>query len=62
VWTAIECLQKAGLPSDAPLALLRHEGPWAVFSSGELRIATLVTNLRDRVDAVACAILGTGLA
>jgi enediyne polyketide synthase len=63
VWTAIECLQKAGQSTEAPLALLPGEhGPWVVFSSGELRIATLATTLRDVVDPVVCAILGNRLA
>ena len=62
VWGATECLQKAGL-IDAPLALVPGEGgPWVVFSSGELRIATLVTTLRDHTDPVVCAVLGAGVA
>lgn len=60
VWTAIECLQKAGLPN-APLALAtaRKDG-WVVFTSGSLRIATLVTTLRDAPDQVVFAILTDG--
>jgi enediyne polyketide synthase len=63
VWTAVECLQKAGVATDAPLALQPGErGAWAVFSCGELRVATLVTTLRDHADAVVCAVLGNGQA
>ncbi|GLF98792.1 type I polyketide synthase [Streptomyces yaizuensis] len=46
VWTALECLQKAGLTAAAPLALA--PGPrdgWAVLTSGGLRIATLATSV-----------------
>ncbi|WP_433328113.1 type I polyketide synthase [Spirillospora sp. CA-294931] len=61
VWAAMECLQKAGLPGDAPLTLTpsRRDG-WAVLASGGLRIATLVTTLRDVKEPVAFAILVEG--
>ena len=47
---------KAGLPADAPA----HAGPaerdgWAVFASGDLRIATLATTLRGRRRARSCS-------
>ncbi|HEX6472690.1 MAG TPA: type I polyketide synthase [Streptosporangiaceae bacterium] len=61
VWTAMECLQKAGLPVSSPLTLTpaRRDG-WAVFVSGPLRIATLVTGLRDAPAPVAFAVLVDG--
>ena len=61
VWAAIECLQKAGLPAHAPLTVTpqRHEA-WLVLASGTLRIATLVTSLRDTAEPVAFAILTDG--
>src|SRR6185436_17119818 len=35
VWTAIECLKKAGSPPDAPLVLGRVEkDKWIIFNSG----------------------------
>jgi enediyne polyketide synthase len=61
VWAAIECLRKAGLPADAPLTMTtagRH--PWKVFSSGALRVATLVTTVRDVPAPVVFAILAEG--
>jgi enediyne polyketide synthase len=58
VWTAIECLQKAGRPSGGPLTLAAGgaEG-WVLLASGELRIATFVTTVRDRPQAVVLAVL-----
>ncbi|WBB75814.1 type I polyketide synthase [Micromonospora sp. WMMD1128] len=58
VWCAVECLQKAGQPPTAPLAL----GPpapapgWTVLTCGELRVATLVAAVRDRVEPVVLAV------
>ncbi|MFC6930806.1 hypothetical protein ACFQHO_11005 [Actinomadura yumaensis] len=61
VWTALECLRKAGLPADAPLALIRSDGAgWTVFGSGGLRVCTFVTALRDAPDPAAFAILVEG--
>jgi enediyne polyketide synthase len=61
VWTAMECLQKAGLPPSSPLTLLPAErDAWTVFASGALRIATLVTTLRDTHDPVVFAVLTKG--
>jgi enediyne polyketide synthase len=61
VWTAVECLQKAGLPQHSPLTLAsaRRDG-WLVLASGTLRIATLVTSLRDAADPVVAAVLTDG--
>jgi enediyne polyketide synthase len=59
VWAAIECLQKAGItPASAPLTMTpaRRDG-WSVFASGSLRIATLVTTLREVEGLVVFAIL-----
>ncbi|MER7134291.1 SDR family NAD(P)-dependent oxidoreductase, partial [Streptosporangium saharense] len=61
VWAAAECLRKAGLPPGAPLTWAsERRDAWAVLSSGGLRIATLVTALRDTVEPVAFAILTEG--
>ncbi|RSM47505.1 erythronolide synthase [Actinoplanes sp. ATCC 53533] len=58
VWTAIECLQKAGRPGGGPLTLVAGgaEG-WVLLGSGELRIATFVTTVQDRPQAVVLAVL-----
>ncbi|GGU98036.1 polyketide synthase [Actinomadura cremea] len=61
VWAAIESVRKAGLPADAPLTLApAGAGPWVVVASGGLRIATLVTALRDEPDPVVFAVLVEG--
>lgn len=61
VWTAIECLRKAGLPMDAPLALApRSRSGWAVLASGDLLIATFATSLNGRAELTVFAILTEG--
>jgi enediyne polyketide synthase len=59
VWCAAECLQKAGEVSPhAPLTLLpRVRDGWSVLASGDLRIATFVTTLRDEANPVVFAVL-----
>jgi enediyne polyketide synthase len=42
VWTASECLTKAGRPAEAPLSLISRSGDgWVLFASGSLVTATL---------------------
>ncbi|TDD35510.1 SDR family NAD(P)-dependent oxidoreductase [Actinomadura sp. KC06] len=61
VWSAVECLRKAGLPADASLTLTPgRRNAWIVLASGPLRIATLVTTLRDRPGSVVFAVLVEG--
>jgi enediyne polyketide synthase len=61
VWVAKECLQKAGAPADSPLTLTsERQDAWTVFASGSLRIATLVTTLRDAPEPVVFAVLTNG--
>jgi enediyne polyketide synthase len=58
VWTALECLQKAGIGVRDPLVL--HPGErdgWTVFGSGEARIAVLATTLREVPGTVVFAVL-----
>ena len=58
VWSALECLRKAGTTADA-LALRRvGEDGWAVLSAGDTTIATWVTTLEGRSEPVVFAILG----
>ncbi|MEV6710400.1 type I polyketide synthase [Lentzea sp. NPDC051208] len=58
VWSAVECLQKAGLSLDTPLTP-EPGGPqgWRVFTAPGLRIATLVTSLRGVASPVVAAVL-----
>ncbi|WP_344954770.1 SDR family oxidoreductase, partial [Actinomadura miaoliensis] len=63
VWSAVECLRKAGLPADAPLALAPGRAgadAWTVLASGSLRVATLATTLRDRPGRTVLAVLAEG--
>ncbi|MEV0001783.1 type I polyketide synthase [Micromonospora sp. NPDC050980] len=61
VWSAMECLHKAGRAPRSPLALVSAErAGWVVFGSGELRIATLATTVRDRTEPLVFAILTEG--
>jgi enediyne polyketide synthase len=61
VWSARECLRKAGMPHDAPLVIgsAAPDG-WVVLSSGALRVPTIILRVREG-DAVAAAVLaGSG--
>nr|WP_044955715.1 type I polyketide synthase [Streptomyces clavuligerus] len=61
VWTAVECLQKAGYTGSAPLTLTPARRPgWTVFSSAELRVTTLATTVRGAAAPLVLAILTGG--
>ncbi|GAA0458615.1 polyketide synthase [Actinoplanes capillaceus] len=61
VWSALECLRKAGLPQDAPLTLApRTNNGSVVFVSGDRLIATFVTSLIGRTEPIVFAILAEG--
>ncbi|WP_284574558.1 type I polyketide synthase [Streptomyces sp. 2P-4] len=61
VWTALECLQKAGLTATAPLTLTaRGSDGWAVLASGGLLVATLLTTVRGVDRPVVLALLTEG--
>jgi enediyne polyketide synthase len=48
VWVASECLKKAGAAWDTPLVLAtRKAESWVILAAGALRVATLVTQVRD---------------
>lgn len=61
VWTAVETLRKAGLPSDAPLVLDRDPGRagegWVVLRSGRFVVPSLVTRTRGAEAPLALAFL-----
>ncbi|MGQ5260842.1 SDR family NAD(P)-dependent oxidoreductase [Micromonospora sp. ZYX-F-536] len=61
VWTAVEARHKAGLPPDSPLtvAAVPSDG-WVSFQSGDVRITTFVTALRDLDTPVVFSILTEG--
>ncbi|MER7007253.1 type I polyketide synthase [Dactylosporangium sp. NPDC000555] len=61
VWAAIECLQKAGRPTSAPLVLRPQQRiGWTVFSSGSLRVAVFATTVRGVAEPVVFAVLTEG--
>ncbi|WP_328973856.1 type I polyketide synthase [Streptomyces sp. NBC_00239] len=61
VWSAAECLKKAGVMAGAPLTLApRTRDNWVVFTAGALRIATFVTSLRGALDPAVFAFLTDG--
>ncbi|WP_433042326.1 type I polyketide synthase [Dactylosporangium sp. CS-033363] len=58
VWSAVECLQKAGRLATDPLTLLpESRDGWIVFGSGDARIATFATTVHGRPEPVVFAIL-----
>lgn len=61
LWTALECLKKAGAMSDAPL-VLRGGSPdgWVTFSSGPRTIATCGVTLTADPGRVMVAVLAGG--
>jgi enediyne polyketide synthase len=61
VWSAVEALRKAGrvLPGPVTLAEAGRDG-WVLLESGDARIATFSTSLRDQPSPVIFAILTEG--
>jgi enediyne polyketide synthase len=60
IWTASECLTKAGARLDAPLVLADSTADgWIVLKSGTLTIATLITRMRGMEGRAALAILAS---
>ena len=60
VWTAVECLQKAGLPAASPLTVRPSVRPgWVVLASGPVRIATFAAEVDGRQAPTIVAVLGT---
>jgi enediyne polyketide synthase len=60
VWTAIECLQKAGLPPGGPLVYRSDgRGGWVLFAAGPVVVATLATSLHDHGPVVVAILTET---
>ncbi|MQS34718.1 type I polyketide synthase [Streptomyces katsurahamanus] len=58
VWSAVECLRKAGILAGAPLTLEPQQREnWVVLTAGPLRIATFVTALRNALEPAVFAFL-----
>jgi len=61
VWTAGECLKKAGAALDAPLLYVSSTTDgWVLLASGQLVIATCVTQVREREERLALSVLVEG--
>jgi len=62
VWTAAECLKKAGAGSTAPLVFTRAATQgWILFASGELKIASgVVQREGDKEDLAIALLMGGG--
>jgi enediyne polyketide synthase len=58
VWSAVECLRKAGRPLSGPITLAAGGQPgWVLLESGAAKIATFVTSVLDQPDPVVFTIL-----
>ncbi|MEV4118636.1 type I polyketide synthase [Micromonospora sp. NPDC049645] len=58
VWTAVEAMQKAGVPMHGPLVLAGTERPgWVLFGAGDARAASFVTSLRGGEGHVVITVL-----
>lgn len=58
VWTAVEAMQKAGLPMGGPLVLAGTGRPgWVLFGAGGARAASFVTSLRGGAGRVVFTVL-----
>jgi enediyne polyketide synthase len=62
IWVAVECLQKAGVPAAAPLAVVEQtDDGWLTLACGPLSVATYVTRVRGLGRPIALGVL-TGTA
>ncbi|RKT19443.1 enediyne polyketide synthase [Streptomyces sp. 1114.5] len=57
VWSALECLRKAGATSQALTLDRAHPDGWVVLSAGDATVATWVTTVNDRTEPVVFAAL-----
>ncbi|WP_024875062.1 type I polyketide synthase [Saccharomonospora piscinae] len=59
LWSALECLRKAGI-TDRTLTVYRaHEDGWVVLSAGDVRVATWKTTVNGSAAPVVFAVLST---
>jgi enediyne polyketide synthase len=58
VWSAVECLRKAGRTLSGPITLAADDSPgWVLLESGAAKIVTFVTSVLDQPDLVIFTIL-----
>ncbi|GAA3440146.1 type I polyketide synthase [Kutzneria kofuensis] len=60
VWSAMECLRKAGSTTQAVTVRRTDADGWVVLAAGDAAIATWTTTLRDRPEPVVFAVLAGG--
>jgi enediyne polyketide synthase len=62
IWSACECLKKAGLPLDTPLVFrVAETDRWVLLGAGPAIVATWIGSVRDRAAPLAVALLvGSG--
>jgi len=60
LWTAVECLKKAGIPEGAPLVFDSISAPgWVLLRSGKSRIATFICQVQGLSESLAVGVLTT---
>jgi hypothetical protein len=57
IWTAVECLSKAGRPPTTPLVVGGYEEGWLLLRAGTGLIASTVVRVRDLREPVAISIM-----
>jgi enediyne polyketide synthase len=57
VWSALECLRKAGVTSQALTVEQVHPDGWTVLSTGDACVATWVTTVNQRPEPIVFAVL-----
>jgi hypothetical protein len=57
VWTALECLRKAGITAPALTFVRTDPDGWVVLRAGDAVIATWVTSVNDQPDPLVVAVL-----
>jgi len=63
VWTAVECLKKAGAGTTAPLVFVSKAADgWILLASGDLKIASCVLKTESVKEELAIAVLTAGAA
>jgi enediyne polyketide synthase len=60
VWTALECLKKAGYPAETPLVLGSvHKDSWILLKSGPVTAATYTTRVQDLPERLVLGVLAS---
>ncbi len=57
VWSARECLKKAGLPVTTPLSLVERDGPWTRLAAGDRPLVGYRASLAGRAEPLIVTVL-----